>query len=350
MTNSTTFLVIDARTRDLAVYTASVTSVPALSGGLVLRKGVELGRLHDLVKPDQTGRRPDSWNPGGQSFEFPILVMGSYSAQSSAGFSSWTARSARGQTGPTPVVIVGEAGFGQPDYANPSKPWKGDCLRPRWAVAGVVFPVGTQLVAVATHRNSNCATTDASRAGVELRGQLLGRSTLIEGQSDSVSGWEFVFPVAVQANAAWGVAAAPAPTVDLAALPEEHRVETFTPARFVKNALGAGGKPEALAGTVAGLLTQIDAMPESKFDPLGPETQLTKRIGGTLTRDQVVGALAELAVTPTPTEGVSSEGDTVPSTGEANVEPEAARRGPAKRVVVRRAQGDSPPATSGDRW
>ena len=162
-----TVLVVDARSRKISVFTAAATTTA--TGRLILRKGVDVGSIR-MIEGD---------------IEFPVIVMGSYSAQSSAGFVS-----VLGDDGFPSTLWVGGCGF-------PGKSGKGEGLRvfPR-PVRAVVLPVGSRVSKVDTHsRNSNPATADAALDGIRIMAKnTLASLFLVEGQSDWVTASRFDAP------------------------------------------------------------------------------------------------------------------------------------------------------------
>jgi hypothetical protein len=154
-------ILIDMQTRSLETSMCSVTGTHE---GVVLRKGVDLD-ISDLE---------------GKTLEWPVIVAGGYSAQSSDGFARFLAGSWI-----WPVEWVGSCGIGFPGY-----PEKGLSLRKfKRAVGGVLIPEGAVLRGLKTATNSNPMTADAVMAGLHLRVKY-SSVILAEGQSDYVSAWE----------------------------------------------------------------------------------------------------------------------------------------------------------------
>lgn len=166
---NSTVIVIDARSRERNVFTASATQLPGMSA-IVLRKGAAVGKVETLH---------------GQTAEYPILVVGSYAARSSAGHVTPI-----GVENFDSVVWVGGAGFGFTEHGEDGKAvHKGYGLRPfGWPLEATLIPAGARVSAVETHRNSNPATADAAFAGLRLQAKANPRLlVLVEGQSDYTS-------------------------------------------------------------------------------------------------------------------------------------------------------------------
>ena len=156
-------VIVDARSRAIEASACSATQL-AETEEIVLRKGVGF-QIGDLV---------------GKTIEFPILVAGSYHAQSSAGFTWWEAGSWARR-----VSWVGGCGFPHLGY-----PDKGNALRRfRSPINGAMIPAGAVIREVKTHDNSNGATADAASAGLSLMVKY-NNVILAEGQSDRIAGWE----------------------------------------------------------------------------------------------------------------------------------------------------------------
>ncbi len=173
-------IIVDARSRDLRVFVASVTKT---SGGVVLRKAAELGGIENLEE---------------KRIDMPVFVTGAYQARSSGGFVE-------------PIVAlnhhsiqwVGGCGFGR-EITNPETGLvsrKGDGLRPFVKpVEGYLMPSGTTVNIVPTHRNSNRATAEAALAGLRFlaqEGGYGGKSQVMliaEGQSDVTKAWSLTGP------------------------------------------------------------------------------------------------------------------------------------------------------------
>lgn len=191
-----TAIVVDCRTRGISVFAASVTE--AADRGLVLRKAADIGRLADL----------------GGEIPHTVIILGAYSAQSSAGFTVVVR-----PTHHYPRHLAGGAGLGWDGHDAEGRPCrKGDALRPITTRDGghhvaTVLSGGCSLTKVGGQGNSNHATADAAVAGLQLRAAMLGEVVVIEGQSDFVSGW--AFKPTVPGNGLGGE------------FPAEHRPEVF---------------------------------------------------------------------------------------------------------------------------
>jgi hypothetical protein len=171
-----TVIVIDACSRSLSTFTASVTCVNGNQNHLVLRKGADVGVVKAL---------------DGQMIEHPILVVGDYQAQSSAGFVAiFGAEFFRF------VLWVGGTGQGKKKWDEEAQKWNrtGDSLRILYPMKGVLLPAGSKIQCLETHRNLSQETADAASCGLFLRSR--GNKTLIisEGQSNYTNGVEIVPP------------------------------------------------------------------------------------------------------------------------------------------------------------
>lgn len=163
-------MVIDCRSRNLQMFSASVTTLK--NGLIILRKAAELGSLYEMPE----GEIPQT-----------VMFLGDYTAQSSAGFikvarpSNWFA-----------CILAGACGLGW----NSPDGRRGDALRPIKNRQGgrfslVVIEGGCTMTRVGVHQNSNRATAAAAVAGMEFRAEMREEIVLIEGQSDAVLGWAF---------------------------------------------------------------------------------------------------------------------------------------------------------------
>ena len=163
-------LIIDASTRDLSMYTAAVTQLSDCR--LVLRKAAWVGHLCDV-----TYLAP----------EMPIMVIGSYQAQSSAGFTDTIVGSLQSNT-----IIAGGAGFG--GFWTDSGVVRGDSLRP-FHVKTILIPPGEIIRPIRTgDDNSNPQTAAAAMAGLSLMADVTGSIVVAEGQSDYVRAWQITTP------------------------------------------------------------------------------------------------------------------------------------------------------------
>src|SRR3989344_2400312 len=117
----TSVLVIDGRSRNLQAFVASATQAQNDNPyQLVLRHALDMGHLPEILKPTED----DVYLGGGETkrlrrfrAEMPVLLMGKYSAQSSAGHVTVHAadRFDEGLFGHRKVLIVGGLGpaFGE---------------------------------------------------------------------------------------------------------------------------------------------------------------------------------------------------------------------------------------------
>lgn len=169
----TVAIVVDCRTRELEVFSASVTQ--AANGGIVLRKAAGLGTLSDMKEGDY--------------IPYTIMFLGKYSAQSSEGFVEvFTPQNHHTR------FLEGGAGLGWLSAGCR----KGDCLRPVTDRRGEKFSLtvvegGCVMTKVTTHTNSNKETAHAALLGLRLRSEMTGELVLVEGQSDTTQGWTFRF-------------------------------------------------------------------------------------------------------------------------------------------------------------
>jgi hypothetical protein len=188
--SSSTLIVIDARSREQNVFTASATILPG-KPGMVLRRGVDVGSIDVLH---------------GQTLEYPILVVGSYQAQSSAGFTTPLYSGAVFQR----VLWIGGVGFpkGLRPFGNP--------------VEGVLIPAGAVVEEVETPANSNAWTANAAFTGLRLRTQINQHLFILaEGQSDWVKAVSFTVPEDAEVHE----------------FPEEHRADIFSSEKVLDAAM-----------------------------------------------------------------------------------------------------------------
>jgi len=175
-----TIIVIDARSRERNCFVASATKLPNNPAALVLRKaGGNIGTVEKLH---------------GQAVEHPILVVGSYQAQSSAGYTSQLCSGDVFRE----VIWVGGAGFGFSSYDEDTgkKIHRGYGLRPfGYPLSGTLIPAGARIENVETHSNSNPETADAAYTALDLMvGMNPNLFLLAEGQSDYTSATSFEVP------------------------------------------------------------------------------------------------------------------------------------------------------------
>lgn len=191
-----TIIVVDARERKLEnVFAASATTLPDNSNAIVLRKGTKVGTMEQLA---------------GRNLDYPILVVGSYQARSSAGHVT-----PLGAENHNSVVWIGGAGFGFTSQTEEGKNvHKGFGLRPfAFPLTGTLLPAGTRLEKVETHRNSNPGTAEAAFAGLKLQAELNTRLFILaEGQSDYTSAYSFEVPEGAEHPE----------------FPQEHRTDIFS--------------------------------------------------------------------------------------------------------------------------
>ncbi|MBI4223698.1 MAG: hypothetical protein HY609_02090 [Deltaproteobacteria bacterium] len=198
-----TVYVVDARSRERLVYAASATSLPSNPNALVLRKGVTVGKLENVL--------------AGHHSEHPLLIIGFYRARQSAGHVT-PLGGEKFQRG----VVVGGAGFGREVYDEVGKPTrKGDALRPFGRpIEATLLPKGTRVEKIETHGGSNRSTADAVLAGLKLMAELPQTFVLAEGQSDHTSAFSFSgFPEKKEQ------------------FPAEHRAEMFSVERLLQGYL-----------------------------------------------------------------------------------------------------------------
>ena len=175
-----TAIVVDCRSRDLQVFSASVTQT--VIHGLVIRKAADLGCLRDFA---------------GGNIPHTVILLGSYAAQSSAGFVSVLRPAQHHER-----FLVGAAGLGW-EKRDPLT-WGtarrcGDALRPLTDRSGghlrcTVMESGCSLAKIGGEQKkimSNTATAAAALAGFRIRAVMRGEVIVAEGQSDRVSGWAF---------------------------------------------------------------------------------------------------------------------------------------------------------------
>lgn len=172
MTEVSTTIVFDLRSREMGAFTASITQLP--SGKLVIRKATELGCLKDF--------------PDGE-LELPVLLLGAYSAQSSAGFSGAIAPEYYAGK----YVLAGGCGLGWGQADPTTEKRKGDALRPLTNKQGEEFPLlyipEPTLRKIKGASNSNVATADAAVAGFRLLARMRKEVLIEEGQSDYADAW-----------------------------------------------------------------------------------------------------------------------------------------------------------------
>lgn len=159
-----TVIVVDSSTRDLNMYTCACT---LHEGYLVLRKATEIGSLNDII---------DEEFPS-----IPILLIGKYQAQSSAGVAGFISAT------PNCHVIggAGVSGF----YADDGRV-RGDSLRPFKADCALLTG-GCHIRLLDTHsENSNISTAVAVKEGLMLNVIVRETAVVYEGQSDHINAWD----------------------------------------------------------------------------------------------------------------------------------------------------------------
>lgn len=172
MSEVSTALVFDLRSREMEAFTASITQLP--SGRLVIRKAAEICCLKDL--------------PDGE-IGLPVLIMGSYTAQSSCGYSGAVAPEYyAGQ-----FILAGGLGLGYGVVDPETGKKKGGTLRPVTNKKGEHFSLfyvpEPTLRKVKGHSNSNTATAAAAVAGFKLLARMRKEVIVEEGQSDYADAW-----------------------------------------------------------------------------------------------------------------------------------------------------------------
>jgi hypothetical protein len=172
--NANSVLVIDARSRELKVFVASATQAQADNPTqLVLRHALDLGNLGALLS---------SAHENNFIADMPVLVIGSYSAMSSAGFTTTYTHQYSGHSenmdGHRKVVVVG--GLGEPFG-------KGGLKVLALPIAGHLIRGPVEISAVTGAGNSNWNTATAAEAGAKMLAAIDRRQVILaEGQSDVV--------------------------------------------------------------------------------------------------------------------------------------------------------------------
>lgn len=230
-----TILVVDARTRYIEIFMASVTKLEDMEALVFRKAGPDLGSVFGFQE---------------MTIDLPIFVFGNYQARSSDGFTEYF------YDKNSPVIKkatwVGGVGFGypNPNYKDPEiltaiqgalldssdefvskidphqPKMLGEGLRPFGKIlSGIVIPAGATIRPVETHKNSNCATCDAAIAALNMSTKIFGHIYVMEGQSDCVEAIEIVLPEEAKA----------------AEFPVEHRQDYFS----AKNMLQASIRRES---------------------------------------------------------------------------------------------------------
>jgi len=208
--------VVDARTRNLKTFVASVTKTQHDPYQLVLRHALDIGKLRDLMNEAAA----EVYLGCGETkrikrfkAEMPVIIMGEYAALSSAGYSTvYSSKSCdEARYGHRKVLIVGGLGpqFGKKGLRILGVPIVGTLIR---------GPVEIEELAGAG--NSNCASAEAALAGVKMLANIDRKSVfLVEGQSD------YTYVVRLRSVAEDGM------TTDF---PAEHRAEMFSLENIVR--------------------------------------------------------------------------------------------------------------------
>ena len=211
-------LVIDGRTRKLNAFVASVTQAQSDNPyQLVLRHALDMGHIQDILAPTER----EDYLGGGETktrkqflAEMPVILMGEYSARSSAGHvaihstDSWD----EARDGHRKVLIVGGLGkvFGG----------KGGLLKVLGnPIVATLVRGPVEIEEFVGAGNSNCASADAAWAGVKLLASTDRKSVfLVEGQSD------YTYVVRLRSTATEGATE----------FPSEHREEMFSRENIVR--------------------------------------------------------------------------------------------------------------------
>ncbi len=199
-----TVLVIDARSRDCECFIASATKLPMNHKAIVLRRA--------------SGDIGTVWRLCGQTIKHPILVIGSYQASSSYGYTSQLfSRGGHFRE----VVWVGGAGFGTLLTKSGEIIRCGNGLRPfGWPLKATLIPAGVTVEKIVTHRNLNHDTARAAYDGLQLMVKINKKLfVLAEGQSNYTSALVFKVPK----------------EVEKIELPDEHRAhDIFSPEKILE--------------------------------------------------------------------------------------------------------------------
>lgn len=222
-------LVVDCRNRYLQAFVASVTQAQSDNPyQLVLRHALDMGHIQDLLNPTER----DEYLGGGEyknmrnfRAEMPVILMGQYSAQSSAGHVSvYSEGGDESRDGHRNVLIVGGLGpnFGKKGLRVLSNPITATLVR---------GPVEIQQLTGSG--NSNCASADAAWEGVKLLASTNRKSVfLVEGQSD------YTYVVQLRSAATEG-------TTEFSV---EHREEMFSRENIVRRMLFSAAFRDVVRG------------------------------------------------------------------------------------------------------
>ena len=172
-------LVIDGRSRALRAFVASVTKAQEDNPyQVVLRHALDMGCIRDLLAPKGV-----EGYFGGEVIrqecrvQIPVLIMGEYSARSSAGHVTVACNDLNMfNKHHKKVLVVGGLGpaFGKGGLKVLTRP-----------ISAVLIPGPVEIVEAEGADNSNCASAEAAIAGVKILARTDKKSTfLMEGQSD----------------------------------------------------------------------------------------------------------------------------------------------------------------------
>lgn len=179
-------LVIDGRTRKLCAFVASVTQAQGDNHyQLVLRHALDVGHLPELLAPTEQ----DEYLGGGETkrrkhfrADMPVILMGMYSAQSSAGHVAVYCNDPSSlirdeeQHGHRKVLVVGGLG---PAFGKKGLKVLG------YPIAATLIRGPVEIEELTGSGNSNSASADAALAGVKLLASTDRKAVfLVEGQSD----------------------------------------------------------------------------------------------------------------------------------------------------------------------
>jgi len=238
-TLNTTALVIDCRARTLVTFVASVTEAQeGNTSQLVLRHALDLGKFDTLLASSEA----EVYEGGGVTrtrrvfrAEMPVILMGQYSARSSAGHVT--------------VVAPGRFGYGGDEASDGHRQVTvvgglgGPLSKKGLRVLGV--PISATLVRgpvviaeLPGAGNSNCASADAAMAGVRLLANTDRKSVfLAEGQSDTT------YVVRLRSAGETGTETR---------FPTEHRSEMFARASIIRRMLSGQEYRSRVRGSSSG--------------------------------------------------------------------------------------------------
>jgi hypothetical protein len=279
MKTGTTVVVVDARSRERIVFTASATTLATRPEAVILRRACEVGVVSDLI---------------GTTVDSPILLIGEYRAMSSAGHVTVV-----GAEKFPPITVIGGMGFGFEVWDETSQASKtvGGALRPfARPVRGSLIPANA-LVANFRHSNhiSNVAAEEAAFEGLKLRSRTAAWKytlCLYEGQSDYGQVVTFTTD----------------PTAEVPVFPEEHRSEMFTTERLVEAAVRSLGRRLKWENSREEVLRRMTNPTEEEWKRLGMDW-LGQPIRDLLGDEEIMRALNALANPPTEPSLTASETD-----------------------------------------